>query len=179
MMKRLSILSQRIRAEPRPKLVAEIALRQARPIELAAGEVGHILSGSNFQERDAGAFYSVLESLENIKSIRFSRGTVASRDLRGPDCLSGLRFDFYGRSPVILGQWIEECDSLDLELGEEIGEFQTYFNAESRLELHRYLGFSITTTFGQTKTVFAAEPNPPGATILPAWSSPQHKFVSV
>lgn len=129
----------------------QITDQELRDLDVSSGNL--MLGPFHEDIYEPGILISMAE-LKDIKRVRFSRGVRGG--IRLPQYLSGLWFDFYGdRSPVVLGQWIQEEDSLELAPGETIIDFQIYYliRPGPALLKGKHPGLGITTSFGQKKTL--------------------------
>jgi hypothetical protein len=102
-------------------------------------------------------------SLLNIRTLRISYG--ASGHSRSPNDVSGLWFEYYDQDkPTIVGQWIEECGSLDLAQCETITQISFWisntrnYQAWGKNNIGITSGIRIVTSKGQTKEVVSDAP---------------------
>ncbi|KAK2760856.1 hypothetical protein FQN54_002096 [Arachnomyces sp. PD_36] len=108
----------------------------------------------------AGCQAYTYASLENVRSIRISRGSMGRP--RGLNEISGLRFDYYFDKPSkIVGQWISEVERMDFIPGERIVEIsicisRLAFNVSEKTHVGRVVSISILTS-EQLKTVRGAQ----------------------
>ncbi|KAL1982089.1 hypothetical protein VTN96DRAFT_1744 [Rasamsonia emersonii] len=96
-------------------------------------------------------------SLKSVKRIRFSCGSSARP--RQENEISGLWLEYFGpQPPAIIGQWISEIDSMELEPHEEIVEMvfgisKTDFSFNEKFHLGRVVRISLLTSRMQSKLV--------------------------
>ncbi|KAL2012051.1 hypothetical protein VTN00DRAFT_4769 [Thermoascus crustaceus] len=100
-------------------------------------------------------------SLDGVRRIRFSRGS-AGRPRHGNE-ISGLWLDYSEpQPPAIVGQWLSEADSMDLEPDEKVIEVSIWmskldFVFNERFHRGRVIGVSVLTSRMQRKTVKSIE----------------------
>lgn len=108
--------------------------------------------------------------LSGVRSIHLS--SVSSGALlphRGPNYITGMRLDYFnGDGPVILGQWLEPCATLELVPGESITEVSIEHGVANRYTQRQkfgpLLGMEIVTSKGR-KVGKTQQPPPNGDVI--------------
>lgn len=117
--------------------------------------------------RGLGTFQTFAQ-LSNARRIQASVGTVGRS--RSPSYVAGLRFDYYGQtSSAILGQWMEESDTVELSKGEFVQRITVWLDKEDvsiirpDLRLGQVAALKFDTTRGR-HIMF----QPPGNSSLPA-----------
>ncbi|KAK2789239.1 hypothetical protein FQN52_006331 [Onygenales sp. PD_12] len=106
--------------------------------------------------------FSTYASLVGVRRIRASTGL--SGHFRSPSYISALRFDYHDEQcyPAIIGQWINEHDSFELEIGEKIQSLQIWlrkrrFTVGGRRTQGRVTTLKFDTTANRSKVFGAPE----------------------
>ncbi|KAL3462113.1 hypothetical protein BJX64DRAFT_299742 [Aspergillus heterothallicus] len=93
-------------------------------------------------------------SLKSVRSVRFSGRRPEGRS-RFHGEVSGMWFEYYGSRPMIVGQWLSEAESMDLEREEEITRIVIWLSNiqckwNQRFDTGRVVRISLFTSFGRT-----------------------------
>ncbi|KAK8077388.1 hypothetical protein PG996_003558 [Apiospora saccharicola] len=103
----------------------------------------------------SGGFAFTSASLSGLRRIRFSVGNAGYS--RESHHISGLRLEYEGSaSPVVVGQWISEYQSLDIGEDERLLEIITFHHANNRFNRVKFgplSGISIITSKGAAMEV--------------------------
>lgn len=100
--------------------------------------------------------------LDGVRRIRFSCGSVSRA--RKSNEISGLWLDYFERRPSeIVGQWISELDTVDIDQDERIIEVSICisklgFSFGEKFHLGRVVRISVLTSKMRLKTVQNGEP---------------------